>query len=72
MVSRMLVTRGFDTAAIEGQLDARDCTITYSRAGQKLAVAVIHRDLAGLRAEVEFERTIAARLEQSARPGTPS
>ena len=63
---------GFDTAAIEGQLDARDCTITYSRAGQKLAVAVIHRDLAGLRAEVEFERTIAARLEQSARPGTPS
>jgi hypothetical protein len=44
-----------------GQLDARDCTITYRRDGQKLAVAVIHRDLEGLRAEVSFERTIAAR-----------
>ena len=38
--------------------DARDCAITYLRAGKKLA-AVIHRDLEGLRAEVEFERTIA-------------
>jgi len=29
--------------------------------GRKLAVAVIHRDLEGLRAEVELERTIATR-----------
>jgi hypothetical protein len=28
---------------------------------RKLAVAVIHRDFEGLRAEVEFERTIATR-----------
>jgi apoptosis-inducing factor 3 len=55
----------WDKAEIDGQLDARDCTITYRRAGQKLAVAVIHRDLEGLRAEVEFERTIAA---ESRRP----
>jgi NADPH-dependent 2,4-dienoyl-CoA reductase/sulfur reductase-like enzyme/nitrite reductase/ring-hydroxylating ferredoxin subunit len=59
----------FDKAAVDGQLDARDCTITYRRDGQKLAVAVIHRDLEGLRAEVAFERTIAAREEQSARAG---
>lgn len=49
----------WDTAEIDGQLDAatQDCTITYRRGGKKLAVAVVHRDLAGLRAEVEFEKT---------------
>ena len=62
----------FDKVEIEGQLDARDCTITYRRGGQKLAVAVIHRDLEGLHAEVAFERTVAAREEQSARAGAPS
>jgi NADPH-dependent 2,4-dienoyl-CoA reductase/sulfur reductase-like enzyme len=51
---------------IDGDLDARDCTITYRHSGKKLAVAVIHRDLEGLRAEVEFERAIAA-TEQRAR-----
>ena len=49
----------WDDAEIDGQLDARDCTITFRSGGRKLAVAVIHRDLEGLRAEVEFERTIA-------------
>ena len=38
----------------------RDCTITYRYRGKKLATAVVHRDLEGLRAELEFERTIAA------------
>ena len=49
----------FDSAEIDGQLDAatQDCTITYRRGGKKLAVAVVHRDLAGLRAEVELETT---------------
>ena len=51
----------WDKAEIDGQLDARNCTITYRNGGRKLAVAVIHRDLEGLRAEVEFERTIATR-----------
>ena len=52
----------FGHAEIDGQLDAttRNCTITYRRGGKKLAVAIVHRDLEGLRAEVEFERTIAA------------
>lgn len=53
---------GFDEVKIDGDLTARDCTISYHRDGTKLAVAVIHRDLDGLRAEVEFERTIAQRV----------
>ena len=52
----------FDEARIDGQLAARDCTISFHRSGRKLAVAMIHRDLEGLRAEVDFERTIAERL----------
>ena len=52
---------GFDEVRIDGQLAARDCTISFVRGGRKLAVAVIHRDLEGLRAEVDFERTIAER-----------
>jgi apoptosis-inducing factor 3 len=46
----------WDEAEIDGQIDARDCTVTYRRGGRRLAVAVIHRDLEGLRAEVELER----------------
>jgi NADPH-dependent 2,4-dienoyl-CoA reductase/sulfur reductase-like enzyme len=48
----------WDRIEIDGSLDQRDCTISYWRAGKKLAVAVIHRDLEGLRAEVEFERAM--------------
>jgi NADPH-dependent 2,4-dienoyl-CoA reductase/sulfur reductase-like enzyme/nitrite reductase/ring-hydroxylating ferredoxin subunit len=49
----------WDTAEIDGQLDAatQKCTITYRRGSKTLAVAVVHRDLAGLRAEVGFEKT---------------
>lgn len=49
----------WDQVEIDGQLDAetRDCTITYRCSGKKLAVAVVHRDLEGLHAEAEFERT---------------
>jgi NADPH-dependent 2,4-dienoyl-CoA reductase/sulfur reductase-like enzyme/nitrite reductase/ring-hydroxylating ferredoxin subunit len=48
----------WDKAELDGQLDldTRDCTVTFSRGGKKLAAAFIHRDLDGLRAEVEFER----------------
>ncbi len=52
----------FDEVKIEGDLEKSDCKITYSRGGKQLAVAVIHRDLAGLRAEVEFEKIIAERI----------
>ncbi len=50
----------FDTVDIEGSLDAHDCKITYLRGDRKLAVAISHRDLEGLRAELEFERAIHA------------
>jgi apoptosis-inducing factor 3 len=49
----------WDSAEIDGQLEARDCSITYRRGGRILAVATIHRDLDGLRAEVKLERAIA-------------
>ena len=62
----------FDKAEIDGQLDAPDCTITFRRGGRKLAVAVIHRDLEGVRAEVEFEQTIAQRVNESAAAGEPA
>jgi NADPH-dependent 2,4-dienoyl-CoA reductase/sulfur reductase-like enzyme/nitrite reductase/ring-hydroxylating ferredoxin subunit len=47
----------WDKAELEGSLDAdtRDCTITYRRGDTTLAVALVHRDLEGLRAELEFE-----------------
>jgi hypothetical protein len=37
-----------------------DFADTYRLGGRKLAMAVVHRDLEGLRAEVEFEKAIAA------------
>lgn len=48
----------WDAAEVEGQLDAekQDCTITYRRDGRTLAMAFVHRDLPGLRAEVELEK----------------
>ncbi|MGA7613581.1 MAG: NAD(P)/FAD-dependent oxidoreductase, partial [Thermoanaerobaculia bacterium] len=51
----------WDEAEIDGQLDAdtQDCTITYRLAGKKFAVAVVHRDVEGLKAEVDFEKIIA-------------
>ena len=55
----------WDKAELEGQLDldTRDCTVTYSRGGKKLAAAFVHRDLDGLRAEAELEHE--ARGERS-------
>lgn len=54
----------WDKAEIDGQLDAdtRNCTITYRRGAKKLAVATVHQDLECLRAEVDFERSIVAKV----------
>jgi NADPH-dependent 2,4-dienoyl-CoA reductase/sulfur reductase-like enzyme/nitrite reductase/ring-hydroxylating ferredoxin subunit len=49
---------GWDEIEIDGDLEARDCAIAYRSAGRKVAVALIHRDLDGLRAELEFERSL--------------
>jgi NADPH-dependent 2,4-dienoyl-CoA reductase/sulfur reductase-like enzyme len=57
---------GWDEIIIDGELESRDCSITYRRGGRKLAVAVIHRDLDGLRAELEFERSITKNGEHFA------
>ena len=53
----------FDEAKLEGQLDddAHDCTITFRRDGRKLAVALVHQDLAGLQAELDFEMTMGGK-----------
>jgi NADPH-dependent 2,4-dienoyl-CoA reductase/sulfur reductase-like enzyme len=50
----------WDKAELDGQLDAdtRDCTITYSRGGKRLALATVYRDMESLRAEVAFEKAI--------------
>lgn len=50
----------WDKAEIEGNLEGRDCTVSYSLAGKKLAVATIGRDKASLEAEAAFERVMAA------------
>lgn len=50
----------WDVAEVDGQLDAatQDCTITYRRGDKTLAVAVVHRDVQGLKAEVAFETSM--------------
>jgi len=47
----------WDEVQIDGSIEARDCAITYLRDGRKLAVALVGRDLEGLLAEAEFERS---------------
>jgi NADPH-dependent 2,4-dienoyl-CoA reductase/sulfur reductase-like enzyme len=49
----------WDEAQMDGDLAAGDCTVTYRRGGRKLAAAFVHRDLAGLRVELEFERLMS-------------
>src|SRR5512132_2697536 len=46
----------WDKVEIDGRVEARDCRVTYRRAGRVLAVATIGRDAENLRAEVELER----------------
>jgi apoptosis-inducing factor 3 len=46
----------WDTIEIDGRVEARDCRVTYRRAGRVLAVATIGRDAENLRAELDLER----------------
>jgi NADPH-dependent 2,4-dienoyl-CoA reductase/sulfur reductase-like enzyme len=47
--------REWDAIEIAGSLEAKDCAVTYKRAGLTLAVATISRDLINLRAEAALE-----------------
>ena len=49
----------WDRIEIDGDVDARDCTVTYYRGDRKQAVLTISRDLESLRAELAFERNSA-------------
>ena len=45
----------WDAVRIDGTLESRDCSVTYSRGGRKLAVATISRDRESLQAELALE-----------------
>lgn len=46
----------WDRTHIDGDIAARDCTVTYYRGDRKQAVLTIQRDLESLRAELAFEK----------------
>ena len=50
----------WDRAEMDGDPASGGCVVSYYRAGRKLAVETLFRDLDSLRAEVEFERALAA------------
>jgi hypothetical protein len=45
----------WDEIAVEGQIEAKDCRVSYRLDGKVLAVATIGRDLESLRAERALE-----------------
>lgn len=49
----------WDSIRIDGDLEKKDCTVTYQRDGRTLAVATIFRDLESLSAESEMEKRIS-------------
>jgi NADPH-dependent 2,4-dienoyl-CoA reductase/sulfur reductase-like enzyme/nitrite reductase/ring-hydroxylating ferredoxin subunit len=51
----------WDELTIDGDLRARDCTVSYRVGGRTLAVATIFRDLESLQAELAMERVMASR-----------
>lgn len=51
----------WDHIDIDGSIAARDCRLTYQRAGRTLAVVTINRDLESLRAEAAAEAAVAGR-----------
>jgi NADPH-dependent 2,4-dienoyl-CoA reductase/sulfur reductase-like enzyme len=50
----------WDSTRIEGSFADRDCAITYLRAGRRLAIATVQRDLQNLQTELAFEASIPA------------
>ena len=56
----------WDAVEIDGNLDARDCAVTYKKDGRALAVITISRDLQSLRAEVAMEAELQSKRQQVA------
>lgn len=56
----------WDKIEIDGSLDARDCAVTYKKAGRILAVATVSRDLHSLAAEAAMEAQFQTQREQVA------
>ena len=48
----------WDAIELSGSLEAKDCAVTYKRAGRTLAVATISRDLQSLQAEAAMEANV--------------
>jgi apoptosis-inducing factor 3 len=48
----------WDSIAVEGSVDARDCAVRFVQGGRALAVATIYRDRQSLEAEVEMEHAV--------------
>ena len=48
----------WDKINVDGDIEKRDCSVSYERDGRTLAVVSIFRDLESLVAESEMERLI--------------
>jgi apoptosis-inducing factor 3 len=51
----------WDKIDVEGSLDAKDCALTYKRAGRTLAIATVSRDLKNLQVEAAMEASVRQR-----------
>ena len=49
----------WDEIVIDGDIAAKDCLLSYKRAGRMLAIASINRDVANLKAALIMERDAA-------------
>ena len=53
----------WEETVVDGNVGAKDCAVTFKRAGRTLAVATISRDLQSLQAEAAMEASLRADLQ---------
>jgi NADPH-dependent 2,4-dienoyl-CoA reductase/sulfur reductase-like enzyme len=58
----------WDEIEIDGRVEAKDCRVSFRRAGRVLAIATIGRDAENLRAELELENGRGEPVERSSAP----